>query len=165
MVLAQREAQKILELLQEKRQGKQPMDKQCGNSNLQSVLGRQCRSYLLISEHVPERQHSWREPSGNKNTCRQHVLSLPLSINTEPPGETSTALTLLYNQLTSSPSPTQLCFSGNPCSSHVCFSPSTAYSMTSRPECTQLKLTTFRPGAKHYAQLAKRISADDWPKG
>jgi len=36
---------------------------------------------------------------------------------------------------------------------------------TSRPEHTQLKLTTFKPGTKHGPHQARRTSVDDWPEG
>lgn len=51
----------------------------------------QWEGYLLILEPVPERQHSWRDPSGNRETSRHHFPTQPLSISTGPPVGTSAA--------------------------------------------------------------------------
>lgn len=53
--------------------------------NLKSRWGAQWVGYLLISEYVPEWQHSWRDPPGNKGTGRCHFTAPPLSINADPP--------------------------------------------------------------------------------
>lgn len=51
-----------------------------GNSDLKSIWDTQYGGYLLISEHIPERQHSQRDPSGNKGTGRCHFLPPPFYI-------------------------------------------------------------------------------------
>lgn len=45
--------------------GKGPTDIQCWKGDLKSAWGTQWEGYSFISECVPERQHSWRDPSGN----------------------------------------------------------------------------------------------------
>ena len=65
-------APRALGLLLERRQSKQPLDIQHGNSNLKNPLGTQWAGYLLISQHVPEGQCSQRHPSRNKGTGRCH---------------------------------------------------------------------------------------------
>ena len=53
-------------LLLERRQGKQPAEIQRANSDLKSTWVTRWGGYLVISEYVPERQHSHIEPSRNK---------------------------------------------------------------------------------------------------
>ena len=52
----------------EEKAGKQPIDTQHGNSNLKSTWGTEWEDYLLISEHILERQCSWKDPSRSKGT-------------------------------------------------------------------------------------------------
>lgn len=85
-------AERALGLLLGRRQGKQHTDIQCGNSVLKSSWGTQWRGYLLILDHVPERQCSWRAPSGNKRTGQCHFPHLPFNISTGPPVWISTVL-------------------------------------------------------------------------
>jgi len=67
--LAQREPRDIGAALGEKA-GKQSMNIQCRNSDLKSTWGSRWGGYLLISEHVPERKNSQRNPSWNKGNGR-----------------------------------------------------------------------------------------------
>ena len=81
-------------LLWERRQGKQPADIQHGNSDLKNILGHKMGGYLFISEDIPERQHSQREPSRNKGTGGFDFPTPPLSKSTELPTGGSAVTTL-----------------------------------------------------------------------
>lgn len=59
--------------------GKQPPDTQHGNRNLKSPWSTQRGVYLLNPKYVPERQHSWRDPSGSTKELADVIsLSHPL---------------------------------------------------------------------------------------
>ena len=83
---------RALGLLLERRQRKHHTDIQHGNRDLKNAQDTQLGSYLLILEHVPEKQHSEKDPSRNKElafsflasqhkhstTCRnQHSANIP----------------------------------------------------------------------------------------
>lgn len=58
-VLGLDRAWRTLGLLFERKHGKQSVDMQQGDSELKRPWGTEWESCLLISQNVPERQHSW----------------------------------------------------------------------------------------------------------
>ena len=106
--------------------GKQARGRRYRNSDLKT--GTQWRDYSLFSEHILERQCSQSWISGNKGARWCHFPRLPVTMNTEPPENSSTQPNL-PNLLT--PSLTPLHSSGTVLLSQACLSPSAA-SLSSR---------------------------------
>ena len=110
--------------------GKQPRSLQQGNSNLNNAWGIQWGDYLLFSEHIPERQCSWRHLSGSKGTSWCHFPPLALRTNREPPVGSSVAdtgcLVCLHQQH-------PLALQWSCLLSHSCLSSSTAGLTSRRP--------------------------------
>ena len=79
--------------------GKQPIDIQHGNSNLKNAWGKQSEGYLFISEHVPMRQCSWKDPSGNKITGYSHFSPTPHPAPQKPAQSSTLYLTCLHQTL------------------------------------------------------------------
>lgn len=128
--------------------------------------GVEWRGYLLMSEHVPERQHSWKDSSRNKGIEWFHFSSLPLIICTGPPSRNSTAHSLpkLLTPSPVHPMHQWNCFSQSRLHQSLCSEPilpktgqTTAHTASSNPGVLQGLSSSGGVGMSHFTSKPEYI--------